>query len=46
VAKKNLMNYYSEKKKRFDENLNTKEAKLNSLQNYINNFENTITKVC
>lgn len=45
VAKKNLMSYYGEKKKRFDDNLNSKEAKLNSLQNYINNFEIIIAKV-
>ena len=45
VAKKNLMLYYNEKKKRFDENLTSKETRLNALQGFINNFENTLSLV-
>ena len=45
VAKKNLVNYYIEKKRQFDETLSQKEAKIIEFQQYIDNFDAYIEKV-
>lgn len=45
VAKKNLVNYYGEKRKQFDETLNEQEAKIETFQNFIDNFDQNIEKV-
>ena len=45
VAKKNLVNYYIEKKRQFDDTLSQKEAKIVEFQQYIDDFDGYIEKV-
>jgi hypothetical protein len=45
VLKRSLLNYYFEKKRKFDETLAQQEAKINTFQEYFDNFDSCIKKV-
>jgi len=45
IAKKNLSNYYVEKKKKFDDTISERETKIELIQQYIDNFDSSLAKV-
>jgi len=45
VAKKNLMNYYIEKRRKFDEILASMEMKIDAYQTHLDQFDDNINKV-
>lgn len=45
IAKKNLSNYYVEKKKKFDDTISERETKIELIQQYIDNFDSSLAKL-